>query len=102
MGTYEDMAQRKSLAHIDNVDRRSRVEAAHEAIYVKNSAVDGVAVEALLKAESLVPTAVSSCFILHIFGTTSHFMFTSSERIFQQTMVIWFQHLRQPRSQPVA
>ena len=64
MGMPRDMTQRKSLLCIDNVQRRSRVEAAREAIYVKNSAIDGVAVENLLKEDSLVPTAVSifQCF----------------------------------------
>ena len=66
MGMPRDMTQRKSksLVRIDNVQRRSRVEAAREAIYVKNSAIDGVAVQNLLKEDSLVPTAVSifQCF----------------------------------------
>lgn len=64
MGMPRDMTQRKSLIRIDNVQRRSRVEAAREAIYVKNSAIDGVAVENLLKEDSLVPAAVSifQCF----------------------------------------
>jgi hypothetical protein len=64
MGMPRDMTQRKSLMRIDDVQRRSRVEAAREAIYVKNSAIDGVAVQNLLKEDSLVPTAVSifQCF----------------------------------------
>jgi hypothetical protein len=64
MGMAHDMTQRKSLVRIDNVQRRNRIEAAREAIYVKNSAIDGVAVQNLLKEDSLVPTAVSifQCF----------------------------------------
>ena len=64
MGMPCDMTQRKSLMRIDNVQWRSRVEAAREAIYVKNSAIDGVAVQNLLKEDSLVPTAVTifQCF----------------------------------------
>jgi hypothetical protein len=59
MGMCEDMAQRKSLARIDDIGRHRRLGAAREAIYIANSAVDGVAVENLLKEDSLVPTAVS-------------------------------------------
>ena len=64
MGMPRDMTQRKSLVCIDNVQQRSRVKAAHEAIYVKNSAIDSMAVQNLLKEDSLVPTAVSifQCF----------------------------------------
>lgn len=59
MGMPRDMTQRKSLMRIDNVQRRSRVEAAREAIYVKNFGIDSVVVENLLKEDSLVPAAVS-------------------------------------------
>jgi hypothetical protein len=52
------MAQRETLARIDNVNRRSRVAAARESIYEKNYSVNSVAVENLLKNDSLVPTAV--------------------------------------------
>ena len=64
MGMPRDMTQRRSLARVDDIQRRSRVKAAHEAIYVKNSGIDTVAVENLLKEESLVPSAVSTflCF----------------------------------------
>jgi hypothetical protein len=53
-----DMTQRITLARIDDVKRRNRVEAAREAIYVKNHGIDGTVVENLLQEESLVPTAV--------------------------------------------
>ena len=59
MGMHRDMIQRKSLARVDDAKRRSRVGSAREAIYLKNSPVDGTAVETLLKEDSLVPTAVS-------------------------------------------
>ena len=62
MGMRRDMAQRLSLACIDDVKRRSHVDAAREAIYGKNCTVDSVAVENLLKEDSLVPTAVSRSF----------------------------------------
>jgi hypothetical protein len=65
MGTVLDMAQRKSLARIDDVRRRDRVEAAREVIYTNNSAVDGVAVQNLLKEDSLVPNTVSVFSVFH-------------------------------------
>ena len=59
MGLRRDMVQRLSLARTDDVKRRSRVDAAREAVYGKNHTVDSAAVENLLKEDSLVPTAVS-------------------------------------------
>ena len=53
------MMQRKSLVRIDNVQRRNRVEAARNAIYVNNYAIDGTVVQNLLMEDSLVPTTVS-------------------------------------------
>ena len=58
MGMPLDMAQRRSLAHIDDATRHSCVVDMYEAIYSNNFTVDGVAVESLLKEDSLVPTAV--------------------------------------------
>jgi len=60
MGMPRDMTQRKSLVHVDDVQWHSRIKAAHEAIYVKNSRIDSMAIENLLKEESLVPMAVSN------------------------------------------
>src|ERR1700676_583139 len=60
MGMRRDMAQRRTLAQIDDVKRRNRVETAREKIYEKGYVVDSKAVEALLQEESLVPTAVSA------------------------------------------
>jgi hypothetical protein len=58
MGKPRDMAQRQTLARVDNVSRRSRVEAARRSIYEENFAVDSARVEKLLQSDSLVPTAV--------------------------------------------
>jgi len=58
MGMRRDMIQRRTLARIDNVKRRNRVETAREKIYEKGYVVDSKAVEALLQEDSLVPTAV--------------------------------------------
>lgn len=59
MGMRRDMAQRISLARVDNIQYRNRVEAAREAVYTSNLGVDSTAVETLLKEHSLVPTTVS-------------------------------------------
>ena len=58
MGMPRDMAQRMSLARVDDTKRRSRIRAAREAIYAKNHTIDSKAVENLLREDSLVPTAV--------------------------------------------
>jgi hypothetical protein len=52
------MAQRKTLARVDDVDRRSRVETARKGVHEKNHKVDGAQMQKLLKKDSLVPTAV--------------------------------------------
>ena len=64
MGMRRDMAQRMSLARVDNLERRSRIKAARDIIYVKNYRTDSKAVEDLLQKDSLVPTAVSVYFLL--------------------------------------
>jgi hypothetical protein len=61
MGKPRDMAQRKTLARVDDVDRRHRVATARDLIYEKNYAVDSTAVKRLLEKDSLVPTAVCNC-----------------------------------------
>ena len=58
MGMPRDMTQRMTLARVDDVKRRNRVEAAREAIYMKNYGIDSQAVENLLQEHSLVPTVV--------------------------------------------
>jgi hypothetical protein len=58
MGMRGDMAQRRTLARIDDVKRRNRVETAREKIYEKGYVVDSTVVEDLLQEDSLVPTAV--------------------------------------------
>ena len=81
MGKRRDMTQRETLARIDDMSRRNRVDSAREIIYEKNYAVDGNPVENLLKVDSLVPTAVSDLFLslvvisgnMHIFRYRTHF-----------------------------
>lgn len=65
MGQRRDMAQRQTLARVDNVDRRSRVAAARKSIYENNYAVNSNAVKKLMQVDSSVPTAVC---VLVIYG----------------------------------
>jgi hypothetical protein len=55
-----DMAKRMTMARIDNNARQGKVTAARRLIYEKDYIVNSAAIEGLLKAESLVPTAVRS------------------------------------------
>jgi hypothetical protein len=64
MGKHVDMQQRKTLARVDDVNRRNRVAAAREIIYEKKYAVNSAAVENLLREDSLVPTMVRTFFVL--------------------------------------
>jgi hypothetical protein len=64
MGMRRDMAQRMSLARVDNLERRRRIKVAREIIYLKNYGTDSKAVEDLLRQDSLVPTAASVYFSL--------------------------------------
>jgi hypothetical protein len=64
MGMRRDMAHRMSLARVDNLERRGRIKAAREIIYVKGYKIDSKAVEDLLRQDSLVPTAASVYFLL--------------------------------------
>jgi hypothetical protein len=59
MGMRHDMAQRISLARVDDLERRSLIKVAWEIIYVKDYKTDSKAVEDLLQQDSLVPTAAS-------------------------------------------
>jgi hypothetical protein len=62
MGMSRDLAQRVSLARVDDVNRRARVQAARTAIYENNHPVDGAAIKRLLKQDSLVSSNVSVFF----------------------------------------
>jgi len=64
MGKPRDMAQRITLARVDDASRRHRVATARNIIYEKQYAVHSTAVENLLQADSLVPTAVRIIFFL--------------------------------------
>jgi hypothetical protein len=62
MGMSRDLSQRVSLARVDNVDRRARVQAARTAMYENNHPVNGAAIKRLLDKDSLVPSMVSVFF----------------------------------------
>ncbi|KAI0054211.1 hypothetical protein BV25DRAFT_1817308 [Artomyces pyxidatus] len=50
------MQQRRTLARVDNAQRRAHISSARKLIYQDEYAVNSEAVEKILKAESLVPT----------------------------------------------
>lgn len=58
MGMQRDMTQRKTLARIDDANRRDHVKAAREHIYEKNNGINSKGVQNLLQETSLVPTTV--------------------------------------------
>jgi hypothetical protein len=53
-----DKTQRMTLARVDDRGRQGKVVAARRLIYEKHYRVDAVAIEALLKDQSLVPSMV--------------------------------------------
>ena len=88
MGMPWDMQQRITLARVDDVSRRSRVEAARESIYKNNNKVNSAGVEKLLGNDSLVPTAVRL-----ISAPACHYLRSycfESECVFHQTWAVRF------------
>ena len=63
MGMSRDLAQRVSLACIDDIDRCSRVQAVRTAVYENNHPINGAAIKKLLDQDSLVPSIVSVFFL---------------------------------------
>jgi hypothetical protein len=70
LGMSRDMSQRKTLARVDDIHRRSKITAARRVIYEKNYQVDSAGVENLLQEESWVPNAV--CSYEYIFVMSTH------------------------------
>ena len=66
MGMQRDMAQRKSLARIDDANRRFYVKVARDHIYEKNNGLNSKGVQNLLQETSLVPTMVYASLLLDI------------------------------------
>jgi hypothetical protein len=58
LGMDRDMSQRKTMARVDDHQRRHKILSARRFIYDLNHAVNSAAVEALLRKESLVPNIV--------------------------------------------
>jgi uncharacterized protein YcbX len=63
MGKVQDMKQRYTLARVDDESRKHKIESARDIIFNQNYVVNSKAVEAILKAESLVPNTVSAALI---------------------------------------
>ncbi len=58
VGTEHDRNERKNLARVNDLEYRKNISDARKEIYQNKRVVDGVTVQRLLKAESLVPTEV--------------------------------------------
>ena len=65
MGMRRDMAQRKTLARVDDARYRNRIISARKSIYEENNTIDSAGVERMLKEQSLVPTMV---FVIYSFA----------------------------------
>lgn len=83
-----DVAQRASLARVDDKQRRSKVSQARKHIYDKNYAVNSEAVEVLLRPQSLVPTAVCQCYLIF-----KVYPDIGQERVLGQAGLFWLQSL---------
>ena len=66
LGMTRDMSQRRTLARVDDDNRRCKVIAARRAIYGKTFQINSAAVNAILQNESLVPNVV--CKLLNMIG----------------------------------
>jgi hypothetical protein len=64
MGMQRDTAQRKTLARIDDANRRDRVKVAREHIHEKSNGINSKGVQNLLQENSLVPTTVYTPLLL--------------------------------------
>jgi hypothetical protein len=64
MGMQRDMTQRKTLARIDDANRRDLVKVARDHIYEKNNGINSKGVQNLLQETSLVPTTVYTSLLL--------------------------------------
>jgi hypothetical protein len=58
------MTQRKTLARIDDANRRHDVQVAREHIYEKSNGINSKGVQNLLQETSLVPTTVYASLLL--------------------------------------
>ena len=63
MEMHQDMAQRRTLACIDDIKLCNLVEKVHKKIYEKGYVVDSTVVEDFLQEQSLVPTVVCLLFL---------------------------------------
>ncbi|KAI0754545.1 hypothetical protein C8Q80DRAFT_1117222 [Daedaleopsis nitida] len=88
LGTVQDNTQRRSLARIDNHERRAVVEAACDLIYNQMLAVNSKRVEDMLSSQSFVPTM-----FINAQNTFSKRLGTSSLDIFRALPVYMLHEL---------
>jgi hypothetical protein len=60
------MTQRKTLARIDDANRRDHIKVAREHIYEKSNEINSKGVQNLLQETSFVPTTVYTSLLLDI------------------------------------
>lgn len=60
------MTQRKTLARIDDANRRDHIKVAREHIYEKSNGINSKGVQNLLQETSFVPTTVYTSLLLDI------------------------------------
>jgi hypothetical protein len=87
-----DTSQRKTLARIDDLNRRGLVIAARRVIYEKHYQVNSAAVEAMLRKASWVPNAVCNLLFLTVILFSQHGIFT--ECILRATVTLWIQFIQ--------
>jgi hypothetical protein len=92
LGTKRDIARRVTRARVDDQSRRGKVVAARRLIYQKNYPINSLAVENLLKEQSLVPTDVRDPIIMS-YLLSKHPTFVSPECVLEETLAFWFQFL---------
>ena len=92
LGMARDMGQRRTLACVDNVNRRGKIIAARRVIFEKKTQINSTAVNSILQNESLVPNVVctKSLNIIGFFWPKR----ISTECILRLTVAIWVQFIQ--------
>src|ERR1700720_2643641 len=95
MGMARDMMQRETMARVDDIHRRSSVNAARRVIYEKNFQVNSTGVENMLRDMSLVPTVAS---YVHLLIYENNIDLDITECILRPVAFHWFQLLQNAAS----
>ena len=85
LGRADDRKRREESCRRDDVERRTKVDAARESLYNEGYAITGEYVDGVLKDESLVPTKVSAS-LLTLFARLN---VVHTECIFGSALSVW-------------